>query len=148
MKLNPKDYKIIKTKKYLKANKIFFFFSGANQNSQNWIKTEQEFAAKKIVYYKIFNKISNKVFKTSIYKTIKSTINSITFFLKPKMKGKSMSKSVLNINEPFVLLALKINVKIYSAKQIQTINSLTYKTNSLLLYKFIITNIKTLIFSK
>ena len=37
MKLNIKDYKILKTKKYLKDNNLFFFVNGINQNVLDWI---------------------------------------------------------------------------------------------------------------
>jgi hypothetical protein len=143
MKFTSKNYKIIKTKSYLKTNNLFFIFSGINQNSSNWIKTEQELKKINFNYYKIFNKTSTKIFKNSIYKNIAHTINSITFFIKPTLNNKLIKKKVLFNMETFFFLAFKMNNKIYSSNQLKHVNSLNYYENKLLLYQFGITHIKS-----
>jgi hypothetical protein len=41
MKFTLKSYKTSKTEKYLRTNNLFFFFSGVNRNSDDWIIAEQ-----------------------------------------------------------------------------------------------------------
>ena len=143
MKFTSKDYKTIKTKNYLKTNNLFFFFSGINQNSSNWIKTEQGLKTTNFNYYKVFNKTSTKTFKNSIYKNIEPAINSITFFIKPTLNSVLLSKKMLVNLETFVFLAVKINNKIYSLEQVKYANSLDYYDNKLLLYQFCVTSVKS-----
>lgn len=142
VKFTSKDYKIKKTQNYLKTTNLFFIFNGINQNSINWIKTEQELKKINFNYYKIFNKTSTKIFKNSIYKNITPTINSITFFIKPILKNNIIKKKMFFNMETFFFLALKMNNKIYSSNQVKYINSLNYYENKLLLYQFGVTHIK------
>ena len=142
MKFTSKEYKITKTKNYLKNNAIFFFFSGINQDSGNWIKTEQGLKNLNFNYCKVFNKTSTKTFYNSIYKNITPTINSVTFFINPNSDNSLSSKKMLLNIETFVFLAIKINNKIYSFNQLKYLNSFDYCDNKLLLYQFCITNIK------
>jgi hypothetical protein len=142
MKFNSKNHKILKTENYLKNNNLFFFFSGINQNSNNWIKTEQGLKNMNFSYYKIFNRTSTKIFNNSIYKNNKFTINGIIFFIKPSYNDFQLSKkNILNL-EKFIFLAFKLNNRIYSANQLKHSNFLNYYNNKLLLYQFSITNIK------
>jgi hypothetical protein len=143
MKFTLKDYKITKTKNYLKTNNLFFIYSGINQNSSNWIKIEQELKKINLNYYKIFNKTSTNIFKKSIYKNITPVINSVTFFIKPTLKNNLIKKKMLLNIETFFFLALKMNTKIYSPNQLKYVNSLTYYENKLLLYQFGVTHIKS-----
>jgi hypothetical protein len=143
MKLTPKDYKTIKTKSYLKKTNLFFFFNGINQNSNNWIRTKQDLQNLNLSYYKVFNKTSVNIFKSSIYKNTGATINGVTFLIKPVLNNVVITKKVLFNLEPFIFLSLKFNNKIYSFNQVKHINSLNYYNSKLLLYKFGITNIKS-----
>lgn len=145
MKLKPKDYKKTKTENYLKTNNLFFFFSGINQESKHWIKTEQELKNINFNYHKIFNKTSTKTFKNSIYKNVTPTINSTTFFIKPRFTNVLLSKKILLNLETFIFLAVKMNNKIYSFDQIKQVNSLDYYNSKLMLYQFCLTNIKSYI---
>jgi hypothetical protein len=142
MKLTPKNYKITKTKNYLKKNNLFFFFNGINQNSNNWIKTKQELKNLNLNYYTIFNKTSVNTFKNSIHKNANQTINGITFLIKPILNNAIMTKKLLFSLDPLVFLSLKLNNRIYSLNQIKYTSSLNYYNNKLLLYQFYLTNIK------
>ena len=128
MKLKLKDYKALKTKKYLKTNNIYIYFNGINQNSTCWIKTKQEFKNMNFDYYQIFNKTSIKILKNSIYKNNKSIINGVTFLVKPQ-NNKPISKKIIfrNIeNLMFVFLAIKLNNKIYIFNQFKKVSTLNY----------------------
>jgi hypothetical protein len=145
MKFNLKNYKTAKTKKYIKVTNLFFFFSGVNRNSDDWIMTEQDLKKINFSYYKVFNKTATKTLKNSIYNNIKPIINGITFFIKPASIPKQLTKEVILDNfEPllFMILAVKFNNKIYSITQLKKTNSLDYYENKLLICQFGTTQLK------
>jgi hypothetical protein len=140
-----KTYKLNKTKNYIKDNNLIFFFNGINKNSNNWLLTEQKLKTLKLNYYKIFNKTTIKSLKKSIYFSTVPMVYGIIFFIKPHSETQALSvKNVSNNLESlfFTVLALKLNNKVYSAKQIEKNNSFNYKENKLLMSQFCITNLK------
>jgi hypothetical protein len=145
MKLNSKIYKINKTKNLTKTNSLFFIYNGINQKATDWINVEQKLININFKYYKVFNKVALKTFENSIFKNSKFTINSTTFFIKPSLNDINLKKHILINNFEsllFKLLAIKLNNKIYSIKQLNKTYSMTYKNNKILLYQFMITNLK------
>jgi len=143
MEFTSKNYKIIKTKDYIKKNNLFFFFGGVNRNSNDWILVEQGLKSINFNYYKIFNRTAKKTLNNTIYKTIKPAINGITFLIKPK--AKQLSKQVLISSfEPllFNMLAIKLNNKIYQTTQLKNNYSLSYSDNKILIFQFGIANLK------
>lgn len=145
MELKTKNYKITKTKNYIKNNRFFFLFNGVNRNSNDWLIAEQTIKKLQVKFLKIFNRTSIKTVNNSIFTKISSIISGITFFIKFEYNSPSLSKQVLiNKFEPllFILLCLKLNNKIYSTHQLKTLNSLKYSENSLMLYQFKIANLK------
>ena len=145
MKLNTKKYKITKSKNYFKTNNLFFIASGINKNSSEWLTTEQ--GLKKINFnsYKLFNKTTLKILKSSTYDNIKPTINGPSFLLKPTTLTKSLSKQLVIINLDslfFTLLIIKLNNKIYSTSLLKNTYSLTYKKNKLVFYQFNLVHLK------
>lgn len=146
MKLNTKEYKILKIQNYLKNNEIFFLFNGLNINSHDWIITEQELKKITFNYYKILNKISHNEINASIYQNLAHTVNGITGFLEPNKNLKILTKHILLTNFKtllFDMLAVKFNNKIYSLEQIKSIYSLNYSENYLILYQFNLTKLKS-----
>jgi hypothetical protein len=140
-----KTYKLNRTKNYIKENNLVFFFNGINKNSNHWLLTEQKLKTLKLNYYKIFNKTTIKSLKKSIYFSTTPMIYGIIFFIRPHSETQALSvKNVLNNLESLSLtvLALKLNNKVYSAKQIKNNNSLNYKENKLLMSQFCITGLK------
>jgi len=145
MKLNAKEYQRIKTKKYLKKNRLFFFYNGVNRNSNYWRKTEQSLKIMGFNFLKNFNKITNKELKNSIFKNMKEIINGPTFFIKPNSKNQLLKDVLLSKFCPllFIVLAIKINSKIYSLTVLKkNPNLINYDNNTLLFYQFNITNLK------
>ena len=145
MEFSSKDYKTLKTKQYIKTTKLFFFFTGIDRNSNNWILIEQNLNNLKFNYYKVFNKTATQTLQNSIYHTIKPVINGTTFLIKPTSNTELLSKQALiNSLEPllFVMLAVKLNDKIYPTKKLKNLNSLEYVENKLLFYQFGLTNLK------
>ena len=146
MKFTIKNYKILKTKKYLKKKNFFFFFNGVNRNSNDWILTEQGLKIINFSYYKIFNKTTHKILKSSIYDNFQSIIYGTTFFIQPILNSEPLSINILTNNFGqflFIMLAIKLNNKIYGTIQIKNSSSLEYNENMLLLYQFGLTNIKS-----
>ena len=146
MEIKNKDYKITETKTYLKINTLFFVFNGISRNSNNWLNVEQELKTLGYKPYKILNKITKKTLNSSIYFKIKPIINGSTFFIKPINTQCKIDKDIfLRSFEPllFIILAIKINNKMYSANQIKTLRSLSYKENKLIIQQFIVTHMKT-----
>lgn len=138
-------YKTNKVRLYIKKNCIFFLFNGSTIKSCDWIPTEQNLKSMNFKHYKVLNKTTIKTFNKSIYQLTKTTINGTTFFIKPNLNVKSITKQlILKVFDPllFSLIAIKINNKIYSSKQVKDVLSLNYKTNKLFLYQFRITNLK------
>ena len=145
MEFTPKKHKLTKTKKFIKTNNLIFIFNGINQNYQNWVISEQKMKALNINYYKVFNKITRKILKESLYRNIVPSINGITFFIKPNLSQKNLPKSseLSQLDSLlFVLVALKLNNKIYSAKQLNELSTTEYRGNSLLFYQFRSANLK------
>lgn len=150
MQFSSKDYKILKTKNYLKENNLFFFFNSIHRNSNDGIIIEQNLKKFNLNYYKIFNKTSKTTINNSIYKNSNELINSMTVFIKPISHSIELKKSnLLSCFEPllFNMLAIKLNNKIYSTSQLKEISTLNYKDTKLLLFQFSLTNLK-LIFKK
>ena len=140
-----KNYQKLKIEKYLKNNSILLLSSGINKKSNNWVKLEQGLKKINLNYYKIYNKIARKIFKTSIYSNFINLINGPFFLLIPKnetiLNKKILKKETLEFFK-FRLLALKLNKKIYSTKQIQKLNSFVYKESISIFYQFLIINLK------
>lgn len=145
MKFTFKEYKIARTKNYVKTNNLFFFCNGINLSYNNWIPIEQNLKNLKISYYKVFNKTSIKKLKNSIYKNVTAVVNSVTFLLKVTAPSKELEKQIIinNIKHLFFdMLALNLNNKVYSKTQLKTMVSCNYKNNKLLLFQFNLTNLK------
>ncbi len=147
MKLTPKIYKTIKTKHFIKTTSIYFFFNSTNKKAIDWINTEKNLKTNNFQYYKIFNRIASKTFQNSTFKSFKSIINGISFFISPfsYLENTIIKKTFLFNNfEPllFKLMAIKLNNKIYSVGQFKKTYSLNYKDNKMLLYQFGIVNLK------
>jgi hypothetical protein len=144
VKFNTKNYKKTKTSCYIKTNKLIFLFNGVNKNSIDWIYTEQSLKKMNFKYYKILNKTVVNTLKESIYRKVAASINGLTFFIKPGDNLQPLSTTLPKDFDLllFLLLALKLNKKMYSASQIEKSSSLNYKNNKLLVYQFGLTHLK------
>jgi len=144
MKLKIKDYKIEKTKKYLKVNNFFFFINGINQNALDWLLTEQKLKTIGFSYYKVLNKTTVKTLNTSIYKKTCPIVKGSTILLKPQKSQPFLKQTVVNTFNSlfFELLIFKFNNKIYSVNSLKNTYSLNYKEAKLLFYQFNLTTLK------
>ena len=144
MKLNGKTYHWIKTKNYFKTNNFFLFVTGINQNSSDWLVTEQKLKTIGFNHYKLLNRAAVKAIKSSIYFNNSSVITGLTLSLKPQTNMRFFKYVVLNTFNllSFELLVIKFNNKMYSINSLKNVYSLKYKETKLLFYQFSITYLK------
>jgi hypothetical protein len=138
MKLDGKIYKLIKTKKYFKIHKIFFFVQGVNQNSSDRLSTKQKLCTIKFTSYQLLNQIAIKTLNASIYYKNKFVIKSNTFLVKPHLNYKFLKHLTLNTFNSlfFELLLIKFNNRVYSPNSLKNIYSFNYFEKNLLFYQF------------
>ena len=95
------------------------------------------------MFFKSFNRITKKELKNSTFKNLKEIVNGPTFLIKPKaqlFRDVLLSKFCPLL---FILLAIKINNKIYPLSVIKkNQNKKNYNSNALLCYQFNVTNLK------
>ena len=148
MKLNIKDYKIIKTNEYFKSGNLIFFVNGPNQGSLDWLFTKQGFKTVEFNCYKVLNKTTIKTLNISTYANVSSVIKGSTFFIKPKKTKPFLKQTILKTFSSFFfeLLIIKFNNKIYQANSLKNTYSLKYNEIKVLFYQFNIAHLK--IYSK
>lgn len=144
MKLNLKDYKILKTKKYIKTSSLFFFTNGTSKNSLNWLSTEQGLKTAEFNCYKLFNKTSLKNLENSVYKKIKPIVSGLTFLIKPNLSKSLLKRTITNNFDLllFELALIKFNNKLYSLSVLKDVYTFNYKETQVLFYKFKLSNLK------
>ena len=146
--MNFKIYQHTKIKSDLKNNTLLFFVNGVNQDCVNWVKVEQGLKKLKFIYYKVFNKLTIKILKTSIFFNLSKTIAGPFFFFIFKRKKFEIDKILLFSKHLkslfFSLFALKLNNKVYSIIQIKKLSSFKYSSNIVLFYQFLFIHLKKL----
>ena len=145
MDFNFKTYQIVKLKKYLKKNGLFFLFHSAKLNLTKWALTEQNLKKLKLSYYKPLNKTTVKTFKNSIYKNFSFNIAGFIVFINSSYKTTELNlSSIIKILKPsFTLVSIKLNNKLYSTAQIKGLNDLSYNKSVFNLYKVLDKQLKT-----
>lgn len=143
MKFNFKNYKITKTKVYIKKNSFFFFVDGVLRNSNHWVLVAQSLKSIYMAQWKISNKITKKTLNGSICRAIAPAITGITFLINPRVN--EVSKRVLSNSFEallFKVLALQLNHKCYKTVQLKNSDSFCYKDNKILIFQFRIADLK------
>ena len=108
MKLNIKDYKIVRIREYFKTNHLFFFFNGVSRNSLDWLLTEQGLKTIGFNYYRVLNRTTIITLNTSIYNNIKPIIKGSTFLIKPKPNKYFLKQTIFNRNREVSFLLVKL----------------------------------------
>jgi hypothetical protein len=129
MDFNLKKYRVLKVKKKLKKSELIFFFNSAKIKSNKWIKIEKQLKKLKLKYYQIFNNTTFKTIKNSIYTNINQIVSGVMLLIKPIHKSTPIELKVLKkfLDSLFVLLAIKLNNKVYVTTQLKNLNTLSYK---------------------
>ena len=143
MRLYFKKYQSDKALNILKKDSLLLFSINANRNANDWLTLEQNINKLAITYTKTYNSAVRKTFEKSIFKNLKNLIGGTFFFLKPK-KIQKIKNTIINLlNEiQFTIIVTKLNKKLYSIPQLNTINSLSYEKSTKILYQFLTTTLK------
>ena len=144
MKLSLKDYRILKTKRYIETNNLGIFADGVSRDSLNWLNIEQGLKKIEFDYYKLSNKTSKKTLYSSIYTNTKSIVSGPTFFIRPNSNKLLLKQTILDnfSSLSFESLLIKFNTKLYSPSVLKNIYTFNYKETKLLLYQFKLTSLK------
>ena len=134
MKFNVKQYKLGKTEKYLKNEKLFFVFNQINVVSEK--KRTSSYKQFMVVseMYSLRNKLAKKILKSSIYRSLSFLINGPIVFVCLKDKGHFEDsgfnfQKLINFNESACFLGLKLNRNFYSPSQLNKVKTLEYSEN-------------------
>lgn len=135
-------YNLKRTKNNFKTNKILLFFNYSTK--YNYIKFDQEIKHKNLKYYSLKIKLIKKIIKTSALKLLRNHFNNhmITCYL--KTINEILTHKQLLISEDFYLLKLKLNNRLYSIPQLNTLTKLDYNYSITNVYLFIL-NLKRII---
>ena len=142
MKLFNKDYKAKITKNYIKNTKLFFFFFTNHQNVNDWVIIKQKLKFMCFNFFGVFQNNIKKILKKATYKNF-NALSSQTLILLNSNKHLfifllffGFELSILN------MLAIKLNNKIYHRNLLKKNNSFYYLVNKLLIFQFVILNLK------
>lgn len=140
MKLNIKNYKLLKTKKIFKRASFFLLYNTATPT--NNIKIDQELKKLNLTYYKLHNNLTKQIFKNSIYINYQPLLNGLTILIFPKTPINL--KELKKLNGILTLTGVKINNKIYPISNIESLNNLKYDKIYLNLLKTLKTSLKSI----
>ena len=130
-------------------NRFFMLALRPNTNMRNWIFIEQQINKLNFSYHKIHNNSVKKVLVHFLLSNLQISVNSTSFFfnlINKEKNKKALIKS--NIVQKFSqihfsIVSLKLNKKIYSVKQLNSIKTFCYKKNVLITYQFLLTTLKS-----
>lgn len=134
MKFKIKKYKYYKIKKYFKKSSIFFIYNGTNV--KNSVKIDQQIKKLNLQYYKLYNKITNKVFFESVFKNFRYTINGLLFLIKIKNNSFGVCfQNLLLLDKSLKLVLLKMNNNLFNISKLNYKFLLNYRNTNLLFLK-------------
>ena len=133
MKLKLKSYKFYKLKHLIKTPSLFFIYHTNSLTAKSWQNLEQKLIKLNLKYYKIQNKLFNKVLKKSKYKNLIALINGPIIFIYPKNNNleKLSLNSILNLDTSLQFICCKLNDKFYLLSQIKNLKTFNYKQNNI-----------------
>jgi hypothetical protein len=130
MKVINKKHKKKKIDNFIKKNKLIFFFFNIYSNINELMFFKQHSKNKNVDFLITFKSEIQKTFDNSIYINLKKLNSQVSILT---------LKNFLSFK---LLLAIKINSKIFHKNQIKKNFSFHYTNNKLLLFKFNIVNLK------
>ena len=132
MKLKLKNYKLLKTKNFLKKENLIFIYHSVNLNNKYWTNIEQELIKSNLTYYKVYNTLFLNSVKTSIFFSILKNINGpvLFSFIKSFNTNDISFKTLRSINPKLCFLGLKLRKKVYTTSQIKNIKSIKFINNA------------------
>jgi len=124
MELSRKKYKFSKFKKKLQRNKLLLIFNVVANDK--WIYINQIFKNLNIKLLKISNKISQLIFKNSIYSNYKYILNNFTMIAVMPSNSSLKLKELNTIDENIYLLGIRLNKNLYLTRQLQKVVTTHY----------------------
>ena len=146
MDLKFREYQVLRIKKQIKKE-FLLLSNGSSQNCNIWItKIKPDLNKFGLKAYKVLNKLTLKIIRKSRYKNLITIVtgNFWLIYLNFK-KNVILDKNILKNNldlKFFKVLAVKLNNRIYSIKQLKSMNSLSFTLNVSLLYQFLLLQLK------
>ena len=139
---NLKNFKHYQIKKTLKCEQLVLFFHSTNLNKINDLKIKQKFYKNNLICKKIRNNVTRLVFKHSILKHFDVFIHGSLCTIYPRKGYDFNLKHITKLNKSMSVLGLKLNQKIYSQNQLNSISTLNYNNNIKILTKILKQSIK------
>ena len=142
IKNNLKNFKHYQIKKILKSEQLVLFFHSTDLNKINGLKIKQKFYKNNLICKKIHNNVTRLVFKHSKLKHFDVFIQGSLCTVYPKKGYDFNLKHITKLNKSMSVLGLKLNQKIYSQNQLNSISTLNYNNNIKILTKILKQSIK------
>ena len=140
-----REYQMVKTKSYLKNNKLCFLFQNSTEKAFNWLTKEQTLDRLNLNYYKVNTLSAYKVFNISKHRLKSLLITGTTTFLKQKLPCSNFIKfNFERVADMFVLIAVKVNNVVVSIEQFKNLFIFYYQLIVVVLYNCFIASIKSL----
>ena len=124
MELNHKNYKLKKAKNYIKLNKLILFSNKINLATK--IKKDSVKGSAVIL---LRNSFIKKILQNSIYLNLIFLINGLTSLTVINHRNSINFKNLIKLDNKNVLIAVKLNDKIYSPVQLNKLKSFNYIEN-------------------
>ena len=130
-------------------NRFFMLALRPNTKMRNWIFIEQQVNKFKFSYHKMHNNSAKKVLINFLMLNLQISVNSTSFFFnfinKEKNKKTFLKSNIIHkfLQIYFSVVSLKLNKKIYSIKQLNSIKTFCYKKNVFITYQFLLTTLKS-----
>ena len=137
-----KNFKHYEIKNILKCEQLVLFFHSTNLNKINYLKIKQKFYKNSLICKKIHNNITKLSFKRSILKHFDVFVHGSLCLIYPKKGYDFNLKHITKLDKSMSVLGLKLNQRIYSQNQFNSISTLNYNNNIKILTKILKQSIK------
>ena len=139
MKLELKYYKFYKLKNFIENTSLLFIYHTNSLNTKSWQQLEQKLIKLNLNYYKIQNKLFNKLLRKSEYKDLIALINGPIVFIYPKYPklNKLNFNNLLYLHPSLQFICFKLNKNFYLLPQIKNLKTLNYTENNIIFVNLI-----------
>jgi hypothetical protein len=126
VKFNIKTYKLSKIESNFRHNNLLLLCN--TKTTRNNLRTTQKLKKLNLKSYKLYKTLTQRIFKDSIYGNQEFLINGLVMLVIPEV---ALTLNTLSqLNEVATVIALKVNNKIYSIDQLNSIIKFKYNKDS------------------
>jgi hypothetical protein len=126
VKFNIKTYKLSKIESNFRQNNFFLLCN--TKTTKNNLQTTQKLKKLNLKSYKLYKTLTQRIFKDSIYGNQKFLMNGLVMLVIPE--AVLTLNTLSQLNEVAAVIALKVNNKIYSIEQLNSIIKFKYNNDS------------------